>query len=152
VSAEPVKESVDVEILKQEFFIAKSDGALITKGFQVPEYQLPSMVASEADFESIGAATAAALDSLLFTFFVPLGFMLFMSVSMNRVWGLYLMLQIISHITQYDALIVPASAENVAKALYYVSYFKMAQHPVVQQKIALFMGDDLKVVKDFMFG
>lgn len=110
------------------------------------------MVASDADFDTIGAATAAALDSLLFTFFVPLGFMIFMSVSMNRVWGLYLMLQIVSHITQYDALILPASAENVAKALYYVSYFKMAQHPLVQQKISHFFGDELKGVKDFMFG
>jgi len=92
VSAEPVKELVDVKILKPEFFIAKKDGALIQDGFQVPEYALPSMVASQADFEAIGGAVASATDSLLFTFVIPLFFMVFMSVSMNRVWGLYLML------------------------------------------------------------
>lgn len=92
VSAEPAKELVDIQILKPEFFIAKKDGAMIQAGFQLAEYQLPSMVASQADFEAIGGAVASTVDSLLFTFLIPLAFMLFMSVSMNRVWGLYLML------------------------------------------------------------
>ena len=68
------------------------------------------MVASEADYEFIGSAVDITSDSLIYTFLIPVVFMVFMSVSMNKVWGLYLMLQIIANITQYQILIVPASA------------------------------------------
>ena len=90
------------------------------------------MAASEEDFKTIEAAASTAKDTLIYTFVIPLGFMLFMSVSMNRVWGLYLMLQIVAHITNYEALIIPATAADVANALYYISYFKMMEHPIIK--------------------
>ena len=37
-------------------------------------------------------------NSMVFTLFIPFGFMIFMSVSMDSVWSMYLMMQIVSNL------------------------------------------------------
>jgi hypothetical protein len=48
-----------------------------------------------------------------------------MSVGMNRVWSLYLMLQIASNIKNLAGITIPASANIVVEAMYNISNFKI---------------------------
>ena len=51
-------------------------------------------------------------NSMILTLVIPFIFMVFMSVSMNRVWSLYLMLQIISNLMNIK-LQRPGNAEYI---------------------------------------
>ena len=64
---------------------------------------LPPMTSVE-DAGKIMAMGEQTKNSMLLTLFVPFGFMLFMSVSMDRVWSMYLMLQIVSNLMNLSCL------------------------------------------------
>ena len=74
----------------------------------------------------------SASNSMLFTLIVPFCFMVFMSVSMNRVWALYNMLQIMSNLKNYMMLIIPANAFFVIKVIMNVAFFSVLQEDNVQ--------------------
>ena len=49
----------------------------------------------------------SATNSMLISIFVPLAFQVFMSVGMNRVWSLYLMLQIACNLKNIPEVFLP---------------------------------------------
>ena len=53
---------------------------------------MPAQAESEEAFKQMEAMGAGAEEGMLFTLIVPFCFMVFMSVSLDRVWGLYNML------------------------------------------------------------
>jgi hypothetical protein len=53
---------------------------------------IPALAASEEDYQEILSLGDSASKSMLLTLVVPLLFMVFMSVSMERVWAVYNML------------------------------------------------------------
>ena len=69
---------------------------------------------------------------MIFTLVVPFCFMVFMSVSMNRVWSLYLMLQITSNLRNYETLIIPANVDYVVYIMSNIANFKILQEINVQ--------------------
>ena len=69
---------------------------------------------------------------MLFTLIVPFGFMIFMSVSMNRVWGFYNLLQLISNLQRYEALLIPAPSGYLLFILGNVSNFSILKEQNVQ--------------------
>ena len=70
-------------------------------------------------------------NSMLLTLIIPFGFMLFMSVSMNRVWSLYLMLQITCNLMNLK-LSRPSNAEYIMYISENISSFKMAEEENVK--------------------
>ena len=59
--------------------------------FTTPHFVVPSQMKSASEFSSINSIGSSASNSMIFTLVIPFGFMIFMSVSMNRVWSMYLM-------------------------------------------------------------
>jgi hypothetical protein len=51
--------------------------------------------------------------------------MLFMSMSMEKVWSFYLMLQVISNLINYDTLVIPANAQYVMLMCKNISNFNL---------------------------
>ena len=70
---------------------------------------IPALAASEEDYQEILSMRDSASKSMLLTLVVPLCFMVFMSVSMERVWAVYNMLQLAVNINNYPDLKVPAN-------------------------------------------
>ena len=69
-----------------------------------------SLAASEEDYQEILSMGDSASKSMLLTLVVPRFFMVFMSVSMERVWAVYNMHQLAVNINNYPDLKVPANA------------------------------------------
>lgn len=89
---------------------------------------------------------------MLITLIVPFGFMVFMSVSMNRVWSLYLMLQIISNITNYPSLLIPANSQYIIFILQNISYFKILQEQNVQIWLKENVFGKMKILQQILIG
>jgi len=97
-------------VLQPLLFIATKDMKPIDENYTLENFTLPSQAASKEDFEMLSQIGGSAESSMIFTLIVPFGFMLFMSVSMGRVWSLYLMLQVTSNINNLHPLLIPANA------------------------------------------
>ena len=65
-------------------------------------------------------------NSMLLTLIIPFCFMVFMSVSMDSVWSMYLMLQIVTNITHLK-LNIPGNVRYVLFILQKISYFKITE-------------------------
>ena len=74
----------------------------------------------------------SAKGSMLLTLIVPLCFTLFMSVSMDRVWGLYNMLQIECNLLNFHFMKMPANAHYLLSVLNGISSFKLMSEPIVK--------------------
>ena len=69
---------------------------------------------------------------MLLTLVVPILFTMFMSFSMDRVWGLYNMLQVQSNNINFTALLLTANAEYILFIFKNVSFFNLMQQADVQ--------------------
>ena len=83
---------------------------MLNKSYALNEKTIPSQAKSEEDFKQIESLGGSASMSMIVTLVIPFGFMLFMSMSMNRVWSLYLMMQLASNLNNFGTLILPANA------------------------------------------
>ena len=63
-------------------------------------------------------------NSMIFTLVIPFLFMIFMSVSMDRVWSLYLMLQIVSNLLNLK-IQRPGNAEYILFLIEKIATFKL---------------------------
>ena len=66
---------------------------------------------------------------MLFTFVVPFVFMVFMSMSMNRVWAFYNMMQLLVNLLEYSRVTLPANLEFVLEILYGMANFSILDQP-----------------------
>jgi hypothetical protein len=62
-----------------------------------------------------------------------------MSVGMNRVWSLYLMLQIACNIEQIHGIFIPESVLTIVHAMYNVSNFKLFQTDLVKEWLRIYV-------------
>ena len=92
---------------------------------------MPAQFASEEEFERIDGYGNNAKGSMIFSLIIPFCFMLFMSVSMNRVWGLYNMLQLESNFIMIGGLLIPANTYLVLEITHGISNFKLFADPTV---------------------
>ena len=83
---------IDLHFLETSLFRSPFDNVTLESGYSLLDIRLPKQSKSDADFKNIQNMGNSAKGSMLLTLIVPLCFTLFMSVSMNRVWGLYNML------------------------------------------------------------
>jgi hypothetical protein len=73
-----------------------------------------------------------ASSSMLVTLIIPFCFMVFMSASMNRVWAMYNMMQILSNFLNYLTLSIPANADFILNVVKNISFFSMLSEENVQ--------------------
>ena len=72
---------------------------------------------------------------MIFTLVIPFAFMIFMSVSMDRVWSLYNTMQLMSNITEYQMLKIPANSLFFINIIKVTSNFDLLGEPNVQKWI-----------------
>ena len=86
---------------------------------------LPPMI-DPKDSDSLMKLGDYTKNSMVLTLIVPFVFMIFMSVSMESVWSLYLMMQIVSNVMH---LIInrPGNAEYVMFVGQKISHFKVTE-------------------------
>ena len=62
------------------------------QNFTLFKQEVPPQASSFESFQEIEITAERVEESMKVTLFVPFGFMIFMSVSMGRVWSLYIMM------------------------------------------------------------
>jgi len=88
---------------------------------------------------------------MLFTLIVPFAFMLFMSVSMNRVWGLYNLMQLICNLLRYEQLLIPAPSAFLLKVVGNVSNFSVLKEQNVQNWLKNSVFKHAEALEQFLF-
>jgi hypothetical protein len=110
-SSADLKDLIGIDILNYKLFIASKDMTVLAENYTVANSTIPSQAKSEKDYKLISNVGSSVENSMLITLLVPFCFMLFMSVSMEKVWSFYLMLQVVSNILNYQSLVIPANAQ-----------------------------------------
>ena len=102
VSSSDLQDEIILKVKNPYIFQSLKTNVMVKTNFTTTLY-LPAMTTIEdaATIMSLGENTK---NSMLFTLFVPFAFMVFMSVSMDRVWSMYLMLQITSNLMNLSCL------------------------------------------------
>ena len=90
VSSSDEVDRVDVKVIEPFFFQSKRTNITTKMNFTTIAW-LPPMVDKDEATELMNIVDSSK-NSILITLIIPFAFMVFMSVSMNRVWSLYLML------------------------------------------------------------
>lgn len=91
-------------------------------------------------------------DSMLFTLVVPFCFMLFMSVSMDRVWSMYLMLQLTSNLMNLSCIQRPGNVEYLLFMGQKISDFKVASEPNIQHWLKFYVFKNVQWLQDILMG
>mgnify|MGYP000925331417 CR=1 FL=1 len=82
--------AIEVKIINQYMFQSIKTNVTIRENYKT-SLEMPTML-SKGDVNTIMTMGESCKNSMLFTLIIPFCFMIFMSVSMDRVWSLYLML------------------------------------------------------------
>ena len=124
VSSSEVQDEIKVRITNPYIFQSLSNNLTVKENFTTTVY-LPSMIDSK-DTDSLMKLGDYTKNSMVLTLIVPFVFMVFMSVSMESVWSLYLMLQIVSNVMHFG-INRPGNAEYVMFVGQKISYFKVTE-------------------------
>ena len=92
VSSFEKKDILNIRVKKGSFFQSKLDNHQLQNNFSVLNFMIPSQAKNKEDYKSIVSITSQISSSVITTLVVPAAFMVFMSVSMNTVWSMYMML------------------------------------------------------------
>ena len=121
---------IQIKVRDAYVFEAKQSGINVKMNFTTSRV-LPSLAKSESEAYALLSLGENTKNSMLLTLIIPFGFMLFMSVSMNRVWSLYLMLQLTCNLMNLK-LNRPSNAEYIMFISENISSFKIAEEANVK--------------------
>ena len=82
-------DNLSINFTNTDYFSREDDNVPIQEGYYLEVIDVVPQAESTKAYENIARIVKSATESLTFTFIVPFGFMIFMSIGMNRVWGLY---------------------------------------------------------------
>ena len=85
------RDALDIKVLESSFFMSKATNETMPGNYTL-EVEVPPQAKSAEDANLIAEVGRSARFGLLFSLLIPFCFMLFMSVSMDTVWGFYNML------------------------------------------------------------
>ena len=71
---------------------------------------------------------------------------------MNRAWGFYLALQIISNIKNMEMLTIPASARLVVEVLNEMANFKFFQNYYIKSMLRIHIFGNMQDLQQFLLG
>lgn len=126
------KDHLSLKFLEHQLFKSPKDNLTLEANYTVAAIPIPQQFTSEEEKQAVQQVAGAAESSMIFSLVVPLLFMVFMSVSINRVWGMYNSLQLLSNFSSYDSLLIPPASFELLQVLKNVSYFNLLQNEQVQ--------------------
>ena len=72
-----------------------------------------------------------SMSTMLVTFAVPFAFMMLMKFSLNKIWSLYNMLQLLVNVKNYVPLVIPGNLSMVLDLIENTVYFSPFDDPMV---------------------
>ena len=114
-----------VRFLNITYFSRLNDSVALAGNYTIKEENMPIQAGSRSEYKTVEQLADSAQASMIFTLVVPFCFMLFMSCSMDRVWGLYNMLQVQSNIPNFQTITLPTNAEHILMITKNVSFFNL---------------------------
>ena len=127
------KDSIEIRIVDHLHFLAKSDRTSIAQNYTLKNIKVPSQVLSDEDLQIMQQIASSASKSMIFTLVIPFCFMIFMSISIERVWSLYNTLQLMAIISKNPELKIPANAQFFIEVVEEISNFKIGENKNVQK-------------------
>ena len=106
VSSQFPKDYIFMRVLSSNF-TSLADGQSVPLNSTMSA-EMPPM-GNKAEMKQIITATETAKKMMIYTTLVPFVFMIFMSFGMEKIWCLYLMLQIAGNINNYHQIFIPAN-------------------------------------------
>jgi hypothetical protein len=152
VSSLPEKDLISVKVLTPFLFMSTEDRTLIKTNFSTANFTIPAQAKSSTDFLVVDSIASSVQYSMQITLVIPFAVMLLMSVGMNRVWSLYLMLQLFSNIANFKRLLIPANALFMLQILKNISFFRFFQTPEVQVWLKENVFRHLEMLQFILFG
>ena len=89
-------------------------------------------MSNEEDYQFVSSIDTGAENGMIFTLVLPFAFMVLMSVSMNRVWALYNVLQLLINLSNYERVIVPANTEFLLSTISNIVNFSILEQQNVK--------------------
>ena len=74
---------------------------------------------------------STSMSTMLVTFAIPFGFMMLMKFSLNKIWSLYNMLQLLVNVKNYVPLVLPGNLRMVLDLIENTVYFSPLDDPMV---------------------
>jgi hypothetical protein len=108
------------------------DKLLIAEFYSLIKIPVPTQMASEEDFLQVQGMGSDSQNAMLLTLIVPFCFMLFMSFSMNKVWALYNMMQLITNIKNYKTMMIPANLMLMLEVIENIVNFNFLENQFIQ--------------------
>ena len=84
-------------------------------------------MASDEDYQFVTSIGTGAENAMITTLVIPFAFMVLMSVSMNRVWALYNMLQLLINLSNYEMVYVPVNMEFLLRTISNIVNFSILE-------------------------
>jgi hypothetical protein len=82
-------DQLNLKVWIPQLFQAEADGLILDQNYSLVGIPIPALMGSQEDYEQMLQIGVGASSSLLMSLIIPFIFMIFASVSMNRVWALY---------------------------------------------------------------
>ena len=101
VSTDSPIDYIKVTFLKPGLFKAVLDGLQLQKNYILEKITIPTQVASEEEYQQMQSLASTSMSTMLVTFAIPFGFMMLMKFSLNKIWSLYNMLQLLVNVKNY---------------------------------------------------
>ena len=89
---------------------------------------------------------------MLLTIAVPFIFMVFMSLSMNRVWALYNMIQLLVNLNEYKMIKIPGNLGLVLEVLQGMVNFSILDQEHVQSFLKKHVFKKMEKLQNFLMG
>lgn len=96
VSSSDMSDEVRVTVKNKYIFQSQQNNLTVRQNF-TSILNVPPMIEKE-DVQPMMKLGDFSKNSMVFTLVIPFAFMVFMSVSMDSVWSMYLMMQIVSNL------------------------------------------------------
>jgi hypothetical protein len=131
VSSDFPMDHIKVTFLKPGLFKSVLDGLQLQKHYVLEKITVPTQVASEEEYQQMQSLVSNSMSTMLVTFAIPFGFMMLMKFSLNKIWSLYNMLQLLVNVKNYVPLVVPGNLGMVLDLMENTVYFSPLDDPMV---------------------
>ena len=151
VSTFGAPDKLSITFLQQNLFLAKLDKHPLTVPYSLYTI-VPTQMASEADFLQIQGMGSSSQNAMLLTLIIPFCFMVFMSFSMAKVWELYKMMQLITNISNYKTLSIPANLSLMLSVVQNIVGFSVFSNSQIQVWMKKHVFGKMERLQQFLIG
>ena len=138
VSSSDIPDEITLQVNNKYMFQSLETNVTIKEGFKL-SHGLPSMIESSDRLKLFNLGKLSQ-NSLLLTLVIPFCFLIFVQVSMDSVWTMYLTLQILCNLLNI-MIKRPGNAELILFVGSNISNFKINEDPTIKQWIKMGVSD-----------